>query len=329
MRAYLPLAAGVMIAVATAATSAGAHAIIPASVDTGFSTDLDIRRANDPGMIPFIAVGSARGDVPSHGRADAMRTIIRFDVSRLTQPVARARLELTIHSFDDGDRTSSYTVNVHRILPAPLTSLRFEGYASRWPNSTASGQHPRSIDADGAFGTSPAGCGESLDPYAADNPSEPPFDPRPVAHATICQDTHPPGTVIRWDITTLVNAWIAGMPNEGILLRYPKSDTPLGGVRFGAREGWHCIFPQIVLVDRPRLDVALHSEPESDSRPDATPAQANNHLEQMTNQVKALRSWPRQALRRTSPTDGLPSVKGEYHGTETSDSTTSVLPRRR
>ena len=97
---------------------------------------------------------------------------------------------------------------------------------------------PGAAGTDDAYGVAWAGAGDNPDPAAANNTTQPPFDPVPVAQAIVNQGTDGSGTVIRWDITPLVNAWIAGTtPNEGILLRDTTTDGLFRGVRFGSREG--------------------------------------------------------------------------------------------
>jgi hypothetical protein len=106
-----------------------------------------------------------------------------------------------------------------------------------------------------------AGAGDNPDPDAQNNTTQPPIYPIPVARALIHQGSDGPGTVIRWDLTNLVNDWIAGTPNEGILLRDPTTDGLFRELRFWSREGLIYHFPGAQAG--PRLVITSVPEPAS------------------------------------------------------------------
>jgi hypothetical protein len=166
-----------------------------------------------------------------------MRALIRFDHIGLRSPVVKAFLELTVHSYEQGDPTTDFTVEVHAIVPTPGLTPWDEGNGLEEPGSAIVNAVPHAVGTNPARGVAWAGAGDNPDPNAANNTTQPRFDPRPIARAVINQGRDRPGTVIQWDITSLVNDWIRGKPNEGILLRDPTTDGRFRGVRFGSREG--------------------------------------------------------------------------------------------
>jgi hypothetical protein len=186
-------------------------------------------------MDDVISVGTSRGggDIPEGG-ADAMRILLRFDTSGLTLPAQRATLELTVHTYISQMPGPEFTVDVHRVVPsAPLTPW-VEG------NGDETGDEPPfipgAVNVDAAFGVAWAGAGDNESPDAANNTTQPPFDPDRAGRASVSAGSQPRGTTIRWDVTDLVNDWIAGTPNEGLLLRDPTSDGTFRQVFFATRE---------------------------------------------------------------------------------------------
>ena len=251
----------VLASVSTHSPASG-ETILFATADTYVRTDVDARRNDNYGLTSLMHVGTGRGGggLP-FGSADAQRTLIRFDVSGLTLPVARALLDLTINSngYGGGSPTTIYTVDVHRIIPAAPLTPWVEGNGYEGPNSSTIGAPPGAVSADEAFGVAWAGAGDNPDPDAQNNTTQPPFFPLPAARALILQGRDGPGTVIRWDLTDLVNAWIAGTPNEGILLRDPTTDGGFREVNFATREGPLFGFPED--LPGPRLVVTAIPEP--------------------------------------------------------------------
>jgi len=221
---------------------------LQAIADAYIRTDDNSRRNDNYGCQQFVMVGTSQGGggIP-FGGADAMRTLIQFDLSTIPPgSVASAILELTILGapYDNGTPTSVYTVNVHRAL-APWTEGN--GIEFFTPPSGCTGVDP-------ADGVAWAGAGDNADPDAANNQTQPPFDPAVVATAMVNQGVNIAGDVIQFDITSLAQAWVNGtVPNYGILLRDPTSDGSFRGVRFGAWEGLQ--FGLQFAVTGPRLIV--------------------------------------------------------------------------
>jgi hypothetical protein len=266
----------------------GVEITIDAEADTYIRTDLDIRRNDNYGCEGLIAVGTSRGGGgTSYGAPDAMRALVRFDLSGIgakletrcsglvdnlvsavglghgypgewggARPVLeRAVLELTLvhapNTYDGGMPDSLYTVDVHRVTgPGPLTPFLtwVEGNGREADPSTPDGSGCEHVDP--AFGVAWVGA---LDSGDENNQPQPTFDPEVVASASIDQATDVGGDVIRWEITPLARAWLDGsVPNHGLLLRDVTSDGSFRGVRFGAREGLiFSLYPDV--VEPPRI----------------------------------------------------------------------------
>lgn len=264
--------------------------------DTYVRTDLDVRRNDNYGCDKSIAVGTSRGGggIP-YGEADAMRSLIRFDLTNIytrlealcADIVGRianhkdhfighlgkcgrneiqlesAVLELTLlgapNTFDQGLPTSVYKIDVHRVLDSgPLTPFVtwVEGNGRETIPYTPEGSGCEHVDP--AFGVAWEGADELGD---ANNQSVPEFDKEVIASAIIDQAVNQGGDIVQWDITQLVVDWLNGtVPNHGILLRDVTSDGSFRGVRFGAREGMlFNIYPDA--VQGPRLIVEFSEQP--------------------------------------------------------------------
>lgn len=211
--------------------------------DTYVRTDLDDRRNDNYGLQDFIEVGTGRGgDDQSYGAADAMRSLLQFDLSSITQPrVKEAILELTITGYDDetGNGTlvpnNSYVVDVHKLLGPWQEGNGYEG-----PNSTPPpiGNPLGAVWVDEAYGVAWAGVGDNSDPDAENNQTQPPFAPSRVARAIIQEAGAGPGTKVRLDITSLVNEWLSNPSmNYGMVLRDATTSGVFQGVRFASQDG--------------------------------------------------------------------------------------------
>jgi hypothetical protein len=225
-------AAGVSLAGEKANSTSGL--LLSAQADAAIRTDLDIRRNDNHGCEPSVIVGTSRGGGGIvFGGPDAMRSLVRFDLSSIVKAnLTNARLEMTLHSFDSGTPTSVYRVDVHRIIASSPRTPWVEG------NGSESTPPPPCTGTDPSFGVAWAGAGDNPAPDAANNTTQPDFDPVFAATAAIGQSSALPGDVVQWDITALVNGWLAGTtPNFGLMLRDTSSDGGFRGVRFGAREG--------------------------------------------------------------------------------------------
>lgn len=222
--------------------------ILPAAGDSYVRTDLDVRRNDNYGAERLVGIGTSRGGggIP-FGGPDAMRPLLLFDLSSITAPsVVRARLSLSILSFPNGIN-ETYTIDVHRLIGPWVEGNGAEGPAG-----------PGAMGTDPAFGVAWVGAGDGGDD---NNQTQPPFDPAVWATAVIDQATAVPGAVVAWDVTSLVNAWLSGTPNHGLLLRDVTEGTgTFRAVFLGAREGELFDLPDAVAG--PRLEIQL-SQPAS------------------------------------------------------------------
>jgi len=212
---------------------------VSAAADAYVRTDLDVRRNDNYGQQEFIMVGTGRGgDGKPFGSADAMRSLIRFDLSRVP-PVrlTSALLELTLHSFDGIPSSSvfelppTFTVDVHRILDSSTLTPWVEGNGFE---GDASPRPPMSTDPDTAFGVAWEGSD-------ANNFDQPLFAEE-VTASLLVEDVFfsgdPAGQVVHINVTDLVQDWLDGIAsNQGLLLRDVTSEGYFRGIRFGAREG--------------------------------------------------------------------------------------------
>lgn len=204
--------------------SAGAGPVLlPASADTYVRTDLDVRRNDNYGLNPDIAVGTGRGGggIP-WGGADAMRIFIGFDFTGVVVPFLEAKLQLTIAG--NAYLSETFTVGVYEVL-GPWT----EGNGAAW------GSAPGAVDVDAASGLAWVGAGDGGD---ANNQSQPLFAPTPSAVVTIHNQAR--GTVIEWDITALANSWLGKALNTpgnyGVVLRDTTSSGAFRELYFASLE---------------------------------------------------------------------------------------------
>jgi hypothetical protein len=224
----------------TGVTSSHALVVIPDTADAFVRTDLGIRANDNYGLNQYLIVGTGR---EPGGEPDAMRSFIRFDLSSLSAPVGKAILAMNVATYDNGSPDAVYQVDVHRVPSAPPLTPWQEGNGYEGPNSSLIGAPPGAVGVDDAFGIAWSGAGDNPAADAANNTTQPPFDPERVATARVRQSTDGPGTVVKWDVTDLVNLWISGVPNEGIVLRDPTTDGTFRGVVFWSREGLLYDFP--------------------------------------------------------------------------------------
>lgn len=235
---------------------------IEAEADSHIRTDFDVRRNDNHGKQQYLEIGTSRGGggIP-FGGPDVMRALIRFDVSGdSTRLAQRAILQLTVQNFF-GPPSTVFMVDVHRVLESgPLTPW-IEGNGFEGPNSTTQGAPPGAVWVDAAFGVAWAGVEDDSSLDAANNHTQPNFDPTVVASARVDTGLTAIGDVIQWDITSLYNDWILAIaPNEGLLLRDVTTDRSFRTLRLGAREG--NIFELDGAVDGPRLVISPIPAPE-------------------------------------------------------------------
>lgn len=234
---------GTGIALADEQGSSTSGLVLTSRADAAVRTDLDVRRNDNYGCDAYVIVGTGRA-----GEADAMRSLVRFDLSSIVQAtIASARLEMTLHSFDNGSTSSVYRVDVHRVVPSGQRTPWVEGNGTERVPAP-----PGCVGVDPAFGVAWAGQGDNPDPDAANNITQPDFAPVTEATSTVNQATAMAGDIFQWDVTSVVQGWLNGtILNYGLLLRDTSTDGIFRGARFGAREG--NIFGIPGAVNGPRL----------------------------------------------------------------------------
>lgn len=227
----------------------GHHVVtLGAEADTYIRTDVNIRRNDNYGCQDFMEVGTGRrGNLRPEGAPDAMRSLVRFDLSGIdVDTVTSARLLLSLSHFDHGSDDSVYQVDAHRVLPSghyPLPSGPPWVEGNGLESGSASSEVPAGCtDPDRAFGVAWRGGPDPLNRlqsrrFGRNNQTQPPFDPAVVGSVRIAQDEHAPGDMLEIDVTDLVEDWLSGAPNEGILLRDVTTDGGFRGVAFGTHEG--------------------------------------------------------------------------------------------
>lgn len=199
-----------------------------AVADTMIRTDLDLRRNDNYGLESVMMVGTSRGGggIP-YGGADALRSLLKFDLANISRPVEHATLQLTVQSYAPlPPEGVPFQVEVHQIL-APWT----EGNGLE--EQTNPSLVPGSTWVDEASGV----AWENLD---GNNENQPNFDASSIATAIFTPTEKPRASVVEFDITSLVNSWINNpSSNYGIMLLDPTQDSQnsFRAVVFGTREG--------------------------------------------------------------------------------------------
>jgi hypothetical protein len=228
---------------------------LEAVADTIIRTDLDARRNDNYGCQQILAVGTGRGGGGiALGEADAMRSLVQFDLSSLPTDAAihSATLQMTVAQYDNGQPSSVYRVDAHRIIDPWREGNGLE-YMAYGEQVFAVPQGCTNVDE--ADGVAWAGADAGGD---ANNETQPSFDEEVAGRALVDQAVHGAGDVIRWDITELVRAWHEGtVKNYGIMLRDATTDESFRGVRFGARDARLRGFPDPYAEDGPVLVVEL------------------------------------------------------------------------
>lgn len=210
---------------------------VPAEVDAHVRSDLDVRRNDNYGRQQVLMVGTSRGatGLPA-GAADAIRSLLRFNLSGLPpMRLVSADLVMRIYAYGSGASTSQFTVQAHRIVPSGARTPWTEGNGFEgWPTNAPAG----SADVDAAFGVAWSGAGDNPAPDAANNVTQPDFDPMPAAIALVPRTLIPAGAIVRWNVTDLVSRWRSGqVPNLGLVLRDPTTAGDFRELYFDAKDG--------------------------------------------------------------------------------------------
>jgi hypothetical protein len=211
---------------------------LAAAADTYVRADKNIRKNDNYGRDRIMNIGTGRGSsLGALGVADAMRSLVKFDLSGLSPTVEEARLELTIHSFG-GSIDSPYRVGVYQITQPWKEGNGAEGHLDLIPDAT---------NPDAASGV----AWEATD---VNNQAQPAFNATPISEITIDPKMAKPGSVINWDITSLVAEWVAKpVTNHGLMLRDVTTGGAFRELRFGTHEADMITFPDG--VRGPRLVV--------------------------------------------------------------------------
>ncbi len=229
---------------------------LEAEADTTLRTDLDVRRNDNYGCSPFLTVGGSRGGggIPNDG-PDGIRSLIRFDLGGMTEPVASAILQLRIVHVFSFSPPQFYALDVHQVLESWI-----EGNGL-----TESPMPDGCVHVNPASGVAWVGADDGGD---ANNQTQPNFVVGAIATAFVDESTlvsEPDrvgtGALVEWDITPLVNDWITGaVPNHGLVLRDNTSDGTFKHIFLGAREGDLFAFSDPRVQPGPRLVLTTATE---------------------------------------------------------------------
>lgn len=165
---------------------------VPVFADTMIRSDLEVRRNDNHGKEAELLVGTDRET--EWGAPDAMRTLLRFDLSNVFAPrgIASAKIQLTYRDAINGP--PSLKLNVHRLL-------------GNWTegNGCENGSIPGSTNVDDATGV--------------DWLNQPAYHPTPVTSVTINHKLTP-GEKVNLDVTALVQQSL-NSPSNGVVIRNP------------------------------------------------------------------------------------------------------------
>lgn len=203
--------------------------------DSLVRTDLDVRRNDNHGMQQYVMVGTGRGgDGKPWGAADAMRSLLRFDLSGLPmEPLVGAELEMRIYAIGFGHPQSVFRLQVHRIVPSGNRTPWVEGNGFEFASWDTLIRPAGSAFVNDAYGVAWAGAGDNPAPDAANNTTQPDFDAAIEATSLVDAATMGEGDIVRCNVADLVERWIAGaVPNLGIVLRDPTTDGDFREVYF-------------------------------------------------------------------------------------------------
>lgn len=272
LRSWIPVGNAVILAAMAAipATPALAAAttslMLTAEADTLVRTDLDVRRNDNHGMQQYVMVGTNRGgDGRPWGAPDAMRTLLRFDLSGLpAAPLLSARLEIRHYAINAEQPREVFRLQVHRIVPSGSRTPWLEGNGFEFSEATTVVRPSDSVFVDEAYGVAWAGLGDNPAPDAANNTTQPEFDASVEASILVDSAVVHVGDVLQWDLTGLVKRWLSGaIPNLGVMLRDPTSNGFFREIYLAARDGARLGAPDPMWFGPPQLLLRFQVEPTS------------------------------------------------------------------
>ncbi len=222
--------------------------ILDVEADAVVRTDQTIRRDENYGKINANLLGSGRGGggIP-FGGADAIRSLLRFDLSGQTTPARKATLELTINNIPNRTDSTIFEVGVYRVLEPWI-----EGNGCEAPFSTTFGCPVNSV-----FPDKPEAFGVAWEGNPPNTETQPAFDPTKIAFTLIDPNTAFFGDIVQLDLTSLYNSWITGTPNVGILLRDTIPDRGFKEIAFGSKDPLDPLLDGFNNAPAPRLVLEL------------------------------------------------------------------------
>jgi hypothetical protein len=211
-----------------------------AAADAYVRDDLEVRANDNYGSESILGIGTGRGSsIGPAGTADAMRSLLRFDLTGVSGTVNRATLRLTLQGLSTSDN-SPFTIGVYKV-----TQPWQEGNGAE----SNPGIVPGSTDPNTASGVAWSAVDEN-------NQAQPAFSSAAIANQVSDPTTTPRGTTIEWDITALVRDWLLNpASNYGLMLRDVTTSGTFRFLAFGSREADLYRFPNN--VSGPRLDLQL------------------------------------------------------------------------
>ncbi|MBN2528992.1 MAG: hypothetical protein JXR76_21565 [Deltaproteobacteria bacterium] len=198
-----------------------------AVADTCVRADKLVRVDDNYGCDRTVAITRGRDYVV--GAPGMTQAYFKFDIPEYDTPVTRALLELTVSRLARFDNPERITLGVFKIVNSGDERTPWvEGNGSETAGAPEYCEH-----ADFALGVS----------WVDDDDNSygrPDIDPLEYATYSIpAEDYLYPGDKVVWDVTALVNEWIAGEPgdNLGIAIMITDWGSIFHSIEFGTREG--------------------------------------------------------------------------------------------
>lgn len=194
--------------------------------------------------------------------------MVQFDLSSLPAGamITKATLYLTVYQHGTSDPNTTYTINVHRIVPTGALTPWIEGDGTFNPIPSI----PQCVWVDPAYGVAWYGAGDGGD---SNNQSHPNYDPVIAATRTYSQSQYPIGSAIDWNVTGLVQNWFNGTyPNYGFMIVEQGSVPWVRAERYGTRDAALHGIPDPYAVAGPKMIVEYEMP---NTPPDCTGAFSN------------------------------------------------------